>query len=49
MSKIQVVGVSMDRTDSILDWIDSNPDLKEFDVPLMSDRWIFSEFYCDLH
>ena len=38
MSKIQVVGVSMDATNSIFDWLDSNPDLKEFNVPLMSDR-----------
>ena len=35
----QVVGVSMDTTNSIFDWLDSNPDLKEFNVPLMSDRW----------
>ena len=34
----QVVGVSMDTTNSIFDWLDSNPDLKEFNVPLMSDR-----------
>ena len=34
----QVVGVSMDTTNSIFDWLDSNPDLKEFDVPLLSDR-----------
>ena len=37
--KNQVVGVSMDTTTSIFDWLDSNPDLKEFNVPLMSDRW----------
>ena len=37
--KKQVVGVSMDTTTSIFDWLDSNPDLKEFNVPLMSDRW----------
>ena len=36
--KNQVVGVSMDTTTSIFDWLDSNPDLKEFDVPLLSDR-----------
>ena len=35
----QVVGVSMDTTNSIFDWLDSNPDLKEFDVPLLSDRY----------
>ena len=29
----------MDTTTSIFDWLDSNPDLKEFNVPLMSDRW----------
>jgi len=34
----KVVGVSMDTTTSIFDWLDSNPDLKEFNVPLMSDR-----------
>jgi len=34
----KVVGVSMDTTNSIFDWLDSNPDLKEFNVPLMSDR-----------
>ena len=34
----QVVGVSMDTTNSIFDWLDSNPDLKHFNVPLMSDR-----------
>ena len=34
----QVVGVSMDTTNSIFDWLDSNPDLAEFNVPLMSDR-----------
>ena len=34
----QVVGVSMDTTNSIFDWLASNPDLKEFNVPLMSDR-----------
>ena len=28
----------MDATNSIFDWLDSNPDLKEFNVPLMSDR-----------
>ena len=38
MSKIQVVGVSMDATNSIFDWLASHPDLKEFNVPLMSDR-----------
>ena len=38
ISKIQVVGISMDATNSIFDWLDSNPDLKEFNVPLMSDR-----------
>ena len=37
--KNQVVGVSMDTTTSIFDWLDSNPDLKEFNVPLMADRW----------
>ena len=36
--KNQVVGVSIDTTTSIFDWLDSNPDLKEFNVPLMSDR-----------
>jgi len=34
----KVVGVSMDTTNSIFDWLASNPDLKEFNVPLMSDR-----------
>merc|ERR1719500_666310 len=34
----KVVGVSMDTTNSIFDWLDSNPDLAEFNVPLMSDR-----------
>ena len=29
----------MDTTNAIFDWLDSNPDLKEFNVPLMSDRW----------
>ena len=29
----------MGTTPSIFDWLDSNPDLKEFNVPLMSDRW----------
>ena len=38
IAKIQVVGVSMDTTNSIFDWLASNPDLKEFNVPLMSDR-----------
>ena len=28
----------MDTTNSIFDWLDSNPDLKHFNVPLMSDR-----------
>merc|ERR1719234_2236098 len=28
----------MDTTNSIFDWLDSNPDLKQFNVPLMSDR-----------
>ena len=31
----------MDTTISIFDWLDSNPDLKEFDVPLMSDRYTY--------
>ena len=35
---LSVVGVSMDTTNSIFDWLDSNPDLAEFNVPLMSDR-----------
>ena len=30
----------MDTTNSIFDWLDSNPDLAEFNVPLMSDRYI---------
>jgi len=34
----KVVGVSMDTTNSIFDWLDSNPDLRDFNVPLMSDR-----------
>ena len=38
ISVTQVVGVSMDTTNSIFDWLDSNPDLAEFNVPLMSDR-----------
>ena len=38
ISLTQVVGVSMDTTNSIFDWLDSNPDLAEFNVPLMSDR-----------
>ena len=29
----------MDTTTSIFDWLDSNPGLKEFNVPLISDRW----------
>jgi len=34
----KVVGISMDTTSSLLDWINSNEDLKNFDVPLMSDK-----------
>ena len=34
----KVVGISMDTTPAILDWLDINPDLKDFDVPLMSDK-----------
>ena len=34
----KVVGISMDTTQAIFDWLDTNPDLKEFDVPLMSDK-----------
>ena len=37
--KNQVVGVSIDTTTSIFDWLDSNPGLKGFNVPLISDRW----------
>merc|ERR1719154_696960 len=32
----KVVGISMDTTHALFDWLDSNPDLKDFDVPLMS-------------
>eukprot|EP00091_Calanus_sinicus_P020790 TRINITY_DN5897_c0_g1_i1.p1 TRINITY_DN5897_c0_g1~~TRINITY_DN5897_c0_g1_i1.p1 ORF type:complete len:288 (-),score=126.14 TRINITY_DN5897_c0_g1_i1:65-928(-) len=34
----KVVGISMDTTPAILDWLNLNPDLKDFDVPLMSDK-----------
>jgi len=34
----KVVGISMDTTGTLMDWINSNPDLKNFDVPLMSDK-----------
>ena len=34
----QVIGVSMDTTTALFDWLDSNTELKDFNVPLMSDR-----------
>ena len=34
----KVVGISMDTTQALFDWLDNDPDLKDFDVPLMSDK-----------
>ena len=34
----KVVGISMDTTQALFDWLDNNPILKNFDVPLMSDK-----------
>jgi len=34
----KVIGVSMDTIQTLFDWLDHNPDLKDFDVPLMSDK-----------
>ena len=34
----KVVGISMDTTQALFDWLDNTPDLKNFDVPLMSDK-----------
>ena len=34
----KVVGISMDTTQALFDWLDNNPALKDFDVPLMSDK-----------
>jgi len=34
----KVIGVSLDTTHALFDWLDSDPELTGFDVPLMSDR-----------
>jgi len=34
----KVIGVSIDTIQTLFDWLDHNPDLKDFDVPLMSDK-----------
>ena len=34
----QVIGISMDTTTALFEWLDSNTELKDFNVPLMSDR-----------
>jgi len=34
----KVVGISMDTTQALFDWLDNDPTLKNFDVPLMSDK-----------
>jgi len=34
----KVIGISMDTIHSLFDWLDHNPGLKDFDVPLMSDK-----------
>jgi len=34
----KVVGISMDTTQALFDWLDNDPALMDFDVPLMSDK-----------
>ena len=35
---LQVVGVSLDTSTALFSWLDSEPDLRDFNVPLMADR-----------
>jgi len=34
----KVIGISMDTTHALFSWMDSNPELENNNVPLMSDR-----------